>query len=116
MLRFGPEEPASFDESRAAWVLEPDAYGIFLGSSLTESKLAGTLELRVEKMLARMRHICPPQRKIELLKPDPSAQRAHQARLLAEIKMRPKLEYDLSRMEMSRYDRAAEESRNGEAE
>lgn len=66
-LTFDAQTLASFDESRAAWILEPGCYGIYVGSSLGESTLEGILKVKQEKVLAETEHICPLRETLEEL-------------------------------------------------
>ncbi len=69
-LSFSPDMLASFEEERAAWILEPGTYGIWVGNSLEQAELAGSLILEQEEVRERCRHICPRQKEIPFLQPD----------------------------------------------
>ena len=59
-LSFPAKTLSSYDEGRSAWILEPGAYSLFVGNSLTGSELCAVLSLREEKVLCRTKPVCPP--------------------------------------------------------
>ena len=69
-ISFGPEEAASYCETRAVWAVPAGRYGLCVGASLKDSGICGWLDVKEEKILARCEHICPPQQHIDTLKPD----------------------------------------------
>ena len=50
-----------YEEAQGAWVIEAGRYGIFVGDSSDEHtlQLAGVVEVKKEKVLERVPHICP---------------------------------------------------------
>ena len=54
---------AQYEEAQGAWVIEAGRYGIFVGDSSDEHalQLAGVVEVKEEKVLERVPHICPVQ-------------------------------------------------------
>ncbi len=75
-MAFGPEEAASYCEERAVWAVPAGRYGLCIGNSLKDSVVYSWLEVAEEKILARCEHVCPPQRPIDALKPDPAKRAA----------------------------------------
>ncbi len=81
-MDFNPMDLASFDGESACWVLEPGAYGIFIGSSLEDSSPVCFLEVPEEKVLVRTEHICPLQTDLTELSLPGEKRSARQAELL----------------------------------
>lgn len=50
---------ASFDEERPAWMAEAGLYGLWLGNSSAQTKLAGILKVEKDAVIEMVRHICP---------------------------------------------------------
>ena len=100
-MSFGPEEAASWCEGRAAWFVPAGRYGVCVGASLKDSAVYAWLEAAEEKILARGCNICPPQREIDRLKPDPEKRAA----LAAAVPVREggTLAWDLSGVETVTY-------------
>ncbi len=95
-LTVGPEDMASYDEARGAWVLEPGYYGVFIGNSLTGSRLSGALVLKEEKIIAQAEHICPLKEKLEELSLDEGKRKARYDALVKQAENVQKINYDLS--------------------
>lgn len=70
-LSFPAENLSSYDEERSAWILEPGAYSLFVGNSLTGSELCAVLSLREEKVLCRTRPVCALREELEQLRRAP---------------------------------------------
>lgn len=67
-VMFPLKQLASYDESRAAWILEPGDYGIFVSDGpegIAGAKLVGGVRAEKEYILEQDRHICSPGRVIE---------------------------------------------------
>ena len=94
-LSFNPEDLASYDEAAAAWMLEAGRYGLFVGHSLRESMLCSWLSLASDKILARVRHICPLRETLHPLSLSPEARRTRCNVLVGTVDA-PCLDYDLS--------------------
>lgn len=58
-ISFGIGQLTSFEEETARYILEPGVYGIFAGSSLSGSVLAGSLVLNKEIVAEQLKNICP---------------------------------------------------------
>ncbi|MBS6195061.1 MAG: glycoside hydrolase family 3 C-terminal domain-containing protein [Clostridiales bacterium] len=56
---------ASFDEEKAAWVVEKGLYGIFVGNSSKDVQLSGVLKTEEEAVIEQVKHICPLQEDLE---------------------------------------------------
>ena len=97
-LTFDAQALASYDEAAAAWVLEAGRYGIFLGDSLAGSRLIGWLVLEADKVLIRVKNICPLKEALEPLTLAPDARRARCDALTAGADA-PEVAYDLSAVE-----------------
>jgi len=61
---------ASYDESKAAWVLEKGRYGIFAGNSIADAKVVGSFELEETVILVQCKHICPLQQELQQIHAD----------------------------------------------
>lgn len=94
-LTFDAQTLASFDESRAAWILEPGCYGIYVGSSLGESTLEGILKVKQEKVLAETEHICPLRETLEELSAPTDKVRKRYEALVNNLENVPCFSYDL---------------------
>lgn len=94
-LTFDAQTLASFDESRAAWILEPGCYGIYVGSSLGESTLEGILKVKQEKVLAETEHICPLRETLEELPAPTDKVRKRYEALVNNSENVPCFSYDL---------------------
>lgn len=64
-LSFALYQLASFDETKAAWVLEKGTYGIWLGNSLENAKLAGSIVLDETAVMVQCGHICERKENLE---------------------------------------------------
>ena len=53
------EHLTSYDEKRAAWILESEFYGIWIGNSLADAKLCGGVKLDNEVILRQVKHLFP---------------------------------------------------------
>ena len=69
-LSFQAEAMASYDETRAAWILTAGVYGIWAGGSLESAALVGTVSVDQTIALRQCGHICPQRETIPLLRPD----------------------------------------------
>lgn len=88
-LSFALSHLASYNEKLAAWVLEKGTYDIWLGNSLENAKLAGSLELDGDAVLTQCEHICPLQATLEEMVPDHEKMAAKEAAWVAEAKNLP---------------------------
>lgn len=61
---------ASFDESRAAYILEKGQYLVFLGENVRDKKTIGAFRLDEEVILSAHKHICAPKKKVKCLTPN----------------------------------------------
>lgn len=61
----------SYHEDVAAWVLEAGTYGIWIGNSLQEAKLASTIIVEQETVMIQGERICQLQEELSEMKPDP---------------------------------------------
>lgn len=102
-LTFDAQTLASFDESRAAWILEPGCYGIYVGSSLGESTLEGILKVKQEKVLAETEHICPLRETLEELPAPTDKVRKRYEALVNNSENVPCFSYDLDEIHTVRY-------------
>lgn len=65
---------ASFDEKRAAWVVEQGRYGLLLGTSSADCEPCGVLSVAQDCVIEQVKHICPLREKLEeLCRPDAAA-------------------------------------------
>lgn len=94
---------ASFDESRAAWILESGCYGIYVGNSLMESTLEGILDVKQEKVLAETEHICPLRETLEELSVPAEKIRKRYEALINNTENVPHFSYDLDGLDTIRY-------------
>lgn len=95
-LAFGPEQLESFDEASAAWLLEQGTYGVYVGTSLEDARLAAALLLDHDHILTRTGHICPLQQELAPLSLPRERRAARYLAMQEEARAVPVLEYDLS--------------------
>lgn len=69
-ISFALEQLASYCESCASWILEGGMYGVWMGNSLSDAKLIGTLTLDETAKLVQCEHICPQKEPLEELTAD----------------------------------------------
>lgn len=77
---------ASFDEEKAAWILEEGTYGIWVGSSLAEAKLAGTVVIDEETLMVQCEHICEVKETLEEMQADPAKMKEKEEAWLSQVK------------------------------
>ncbi len=53
------DQLTSYDEKRAAWILENGFYGIWIGNSLASAKLCGGVKLDKEVLLRQVKNLFP---------------------------------------------------------
>ncbi len=58
-VAFPVYQMASYDEKAAEWILEAGYYGVWVGNSLAESRIAALLTLDEKKTLVKVHNICP---------------------------------------------------------
>lgn len=63
-ISFPAYQIASYDDKSAQWVLEEGIYGIWVGNSLSDSKLECLLTLAQKKVLVKVMNICPLQEEL----------------------------------------------------
>ena len=114
-LSFDAEALASFDDAAAAWVLEPGRYGLFLGDSLKDSRPVGWLVLDGEKVLTRVKNICPLKETLHPLTLSPQARQARCDALTAGTDA-PEIPWDLSALATRTVDYAEPAPIHDEAE
>ncbi len=88
-ITFALEQLASYSEEEAAWILEAGCYGIWVGNSLGQAALAGSLRLDEDAALTRCEHICVRKEPLEELCPDRQKMREKEAAWLAEAAKLP---------------------------
>lgn len=103
-LAFGAQDMASYDEKRAAWILEAGSYGVFVGDSLESSRLCAVLDLSQEKITAQAQNICPLQEALKELTIDTDARKARMDALMADASAVSCISYDLSAMDTVVFD------------
>lgn len=77
---------ASFDEAKAAWILEEGTYGIWVGSSLAEAELAGTVVIDEEALMVQCEHICEVKETLEEMQADPEKMKEKEEAWLSQVK------------------------------
>lgn len=90
-LSFQMGAMASFDEQQTAWILEQGVYGIWIGRSLGQARIAGSLMLETEVVRERCRCVCPQQIAIPVLRPDPGRALERQEQWMREAEDLPVL-------------------------
>ena len=75
----------SYDEERAAWILEKGFYGIWIGNSLASAKLCGGMKLDATATKSQVKNLFPLKQNLEEIVQEPSrtAERAEAAEKLA---------------------------------
>lgn len=67
---------ASFDESRAAWVIEAGEYAVLVGNSSADITVEGILAVAQDTVMEQVTHICPLKEELnEIVRPDDLAEK-----------------------------------------
>lgn len=82
-LSFPLSHLTSYCEASAAWILEKGTYGIWVGNSLEDAKLAGSILLDETVILTQCEHICHQQEALEEFLPDAALIQKKEAAWLA---------------------------------
>lgn len=114
-LAFSAWELTSYDEKAAQWILEPGVYGVFVGSSLSESVLTGSLELREKKVLAQAKNVCPIREELTELSVPAERRQARSDALARACKEVPAISYEPTDLSTVVYDYGAEARAEDEA-
>lgn len=114
-LVFSAWELASYDEGTARWILESGVYGVFVGGSLADSVLTGSLVLREKKVLAQAKNICPVQAELTELSVPAQRRQSRYDALVRACKDLPALSYEPSGVSTAVYDYGAEDRIEDEA-
>ena len=64
-LEISVDQLTSYDEKRAAWILENGFYGIWIGNSLASAKLCGGVKLDKEVLLRQVKNLFPLKQELE---------------------------------------------------
>lgn len=83
-IEFPLYQLTSYREEDAAWVLEAGAYGIWVGNSLHDAKLAGSIIADQETVMVKGGNICKRQEELTELQPDAAKIQAKEAVWLKE--------------------------------
>ncbi|MCD8053661.1 MAG: glycoside hydrolase family 3 C-terminal domain-containing protein [Lachnospiraceae bacterium] len=84
-VSFSAYDLASYCEKTPGWVLEQGVYGIFVGNSLEEAALSGTVRIDADQILVKTENICPLTEELEMLAaPEEKVQARRAAWLQAE--------------------------------
>ncbi|MDY2937700.1 MAG: glycoside hydrolase family 3 C-terminal domain-containing protein [Fusicatenibacter sp.] len=70
---------ASYDEEKAAWILEKGTYGIWVGNSLDASEISGTIVLDEDAVMVQCENICPLKEDLTVMKLDQDKAAAKEA-------------------------------------
>lgn len=97
-VSFTAKELCSYNEGEAAWILEAGKYGIFLGGSLSESCLIGSLNLKEEKVIAKAENICPLKEKLEEISIPPHLREKREQSLRKVMSEKPQFDYSLTEL------------------
>lgn len=107
---------ASFDESRAAWVIEAGEYAVLVGNSSADTTVEGILSVAQDTVMEQVTHICPLKEELnEIVRPDEVAEKltaawkgAAQEKGLTPIPFAPEPEKLVKRPEGSLLKKAAQ--------
>ncbi len=88
-ISFKMEQLTSFDEAASAYVYEKGLYGIWVGTSVADASLSGSLDLTEDVTYFKVGKICPVQDPFEELCPDAALLAAKTACWQAEAKSLP---------------------------
>ena len=91
-ISFALYQLASYDETKAAWVLEKGTYGIWVGNSLESAKLAGSIVLDEDAVMVQCEHICERKEALEEMGADREKMFVKEAAWLAEAANLQKVE------------------------
>ena len=64
-LEISVDQLTSYDEKRAAWILENGFYGIWIGNSFASAKLCGGIKLDKEVLLRQVKNLFPLKQELE---------------------------------------------------
>lgn len=64
-LEISVDQLTSYDEKRAAWILENGLYGIWIGNSLASAKLCGGVKLDKEVLFRQVKNLFPLKQELE---------------------------------------------------
>ncbi len=98
-LTFTAKELCSYDASRAVWFLDAGNYGIFLGNSLNDSCLIGSLELKEEKIIASTENVCCNVESLNEISVPRKFQEERNFELMGLMNNKRKIEYSLTQIE-----------------
>lgn len=90
LLSFDADALSSYDKAAAAWILTEGTYGIWVGNSLEQAALIGSIAVDRTAALTNCGHICPLQDEIPLLQPDREALLARQREWLTAAEKLPR--------------------------
>lgn len=65
VIRFDVYELASYCEKTPGWVLEEGRYGIFVGNSLADAKLAAAVDFTCDVLMVKTVNVCPLQEELK---------------------------------------------------
>ena len=82
---------ASYSEERAAWMLEKGVYGLWLGNSLTNAKLVGSISVDADVIMTQCEHICPLKETLNEITPDIEMVKRREANLNAQCAALPQV-------------------------
>lgn len=102
-LSFTAKDLCSYDDERAVWFLEAGNYGIFLGSSLNESSLVGSLNLKEEKIVAAAENICPAEEKVHEISVPKELRAKKDSELMTIMQKKQKIDYSLLQLVTESY-------------
>ena len=95
-ISFALYQLASFDEQKAAWVLEKGTYGIWAGNSLDNAELIGSLNLNQDVVMVQCEHICEKKQEMEEMIPDVSKMMEKEAAWLQKADQLPAVDLNAS--------------------
>ena len=78
-LEISVDQLTSYDEKRAAWILESGFYGIWIGNSLASAKLCGGVKLDKEVILRQVKNLFPLKQKLEEMTQEPGKTTARES-------------------------------------
>ncbi len=85
LVSFAIENLSSFDSHRSAWVLEKGDYVIWTGTSLSDTRIVGILQVEKEQILQETEAICPLKEEIAELSLDKKIRLIRFAELIRKI-------------------------------
>jgi beta-glucosidase len=99
-IEFTHNEISSFDEKNCCWILENGAYGIFVGNSLENSNIIGSINIEKDIVTERTCHVCPAEQTINELKSPVDLINDRRSRWISSLSQYPSIDLNADDIEI----------------